>query len=105
MPVLVDQGHRLARVSSIGNAPSSARGSPKLPDETPSGVLARFKFRVADGRFGEPRAEEGAFPIELTRAAVTHETEITPAPGLRRFEQSGIEAVLGGAVVVRVEDP
>ena len=78
----------------------------ELPDETPPGVLARFKFRVADGRFGEPRAEEGAFPIELTWAAVTDETEITPQPfGRLRFERSGIEAVLRGAVVVRVEDP
>ena len=29
----------------------------ELPDETPPGVLARFKFRVVDGRFREPRAE------------------------------------------------
>ena len=79
----------------------------ELPDETPPGVLARFKFRVADGRFGEPRAEQGAFPIELTWAAVTDDTtEITPQPrGRLRFERSGIEAVLRGAVVVRVEDP
>ena len=78
----------------------------ELPDETPPGVLGRFRFRVADGRFGEPRAEEGAFPIELTWAAVTDETEFTPQPmGRLPFEGSGIEAVLRGAVVVRVEDP
>jgi hypothetical protein len=78
----------------------------ELPDETPPGVLGRFRFRVADGRFGEPRAEEGAFPIELTWAAVTDETEFTPQPmGRLPFEGSGVEAVLRGAVVVRVEDP
>ena len=79
----------------------------KLPDETPPGVLARFKFRVADGRFGEPRAEEGAFPIALTRAAVTDDTTGIAAFGdeLLPFERSEIEAVVQGGVVVRVEDP
>ena len=69
------------RSSSIGSAPMGGyaltgpqgvlQGSLRytgfdqdLPDETPPGVLARFKFRVVDGRFGEPRSEEGAFPIE-----------------------------------------
>ena len=79
----------------------------ELPDETPPGVLASFRFRVKDGRIGEPRAEEGAFPIELTRAAVTDDTTELAAFGdeLLRLERSGIEAVLRGAVVVRVEDP
>ncbi len=79
----------------------------ELPDETPPGVLGRFKFRVVDGRFGEPRAEEGAFRIELTRAAVTDDRTALASAGdeLLRLERSGIEAVLRGAVVVRVEDP
>ena len=79
----------------------------ELPDETPPGVLARFKFRVVDGRFGEPRAKEGAYPIELTRAAVTDDTTEIASPGdeLLRLERSGLEAVLRGGVVIRVEDP
>ncbi len=85
----------------------------ELPDETPPGVLAKFKFRVVDGSFGEPPAEEGAYSIELTRAAVTDDTTegdeapnpAGPGPKLLQFERSGIEAVLQGAVVVRVESP
>lgn len=75
----------------------------ELPDETPPGVLAKFKFRVADGSFGESRAEEGAFPIELTGAVVTDDR--TEGADLLRFERSGIVAVPQGAVIVRVEDP
>ncbi len=70
-----------------------------------TGVLAKFKFRVVDGRFGETQAEEGAFPIEITRAAVTDDTTEMASLGgeLLRIERSGIEAVLQGAVVVHVE--
>jgi hypothetical protein len=85
-----------------------------LPDETPPGVLARFKFRVVDGRFGEPRAEDGAFPIRLIRATLTDDTtgsdlaslmSLPPMSELPGFEGSGIEAVLRGGVVVRVGGP
>lgn len=79
----------------------------ELPDETPPGVLARFKFRVVDGGFGEDRAEEEAYLIKLTRAAVTDDTTAIASQGdeLLRLERSGMQAVLQGGVVINVTDP
>lgn len=66
----------------------------ELPGETPSGVLAKFKFRVVDDRFGKAEAEEGTYSITLANAGISNDrVELTSVGDERlRFERPGIEA-------------